>query len=157
MIDDWAEELIGASGLLPQVSPLTWLARPEELEQAADTLAGLIERGAGSDDLADTVEWLRALAMLARTCMETIKRDGLRWDPDRRAVVGPRGGGRGAPRTSHVLAVVAAWERLGGRTLDAWYSADTLAAIRERLTGLVPAAELTDEKIKRRIQRYTGS
>lgn len=156
---DWTVELIGEDGkpgLLALVAPLQWLRPPEELERTAESLAALLGQGAGPKELADTVEWLRALALLGRDCIEAIEALGLRWSWTDRAIVGPAGDGPGRPRSSHSLAVAAAWEQLGGRALAEWYGAETLAAVRERLRGLVPDSELEDDKLRSRIQRHAA-
>lgn len=155
---DWTEELIGGpeegrywAGLLEVVSPLLWLDRPEELERWADGLEGLAER-TGVDDHAERVEWLRACAELGRSCLESVEDAGLRFDWERRAIIGPKGE-PGRPRSSHTLAVAAAWEQLKDERED-WYGDRTLQRVRDRLEGLLPEDELTDAKLKARIRRH---
>lgn len=157
---DWTEELIGApdgdrpwAGLLELVTPLLWLAPPEEMERAADVLEGLAER-TGVEAHAERAPWLRACAELGRSCLEEVEEAGLRFDWETRSILGPKGR-PGRPRTSRGLAAAAAWEQLREDRGD-WYGAETLAAVRRRLSGLLPDEELTDSRLKARIRRYVN-
>lgn len=135
---------------------LMLLAPPEELDRAADTIEAVVERG--MPELESSMTLLRRLAATSRMYVGHVEALGLRWDWDERVMLSPKGGRRGPPKKSHTWLVGFAWEALGGRSLGEgeWYGKDTLAAIRQDLTGLMPPERLTDDKIKATLQRYVS-
>ena len=123
---------------------------PDELRRAAELVES---HGWGRAGRAIS-ERLRVSASMAANALAQLERHGIEYDRETRMFRLPAAGGRGpGPRLMTAL-VGAAWEELGGRRLPAWYAGDVLGAIRTRLASFLDAEELTDTRLKRRLQAY---
>lgn len=132
-------------GLAARVKVLREYGDPEALERAGEALE------ATSDPLLQkTAEYVRGRALDARHALNLIESVGYEFDFERRVLTIPTGEPGRRPHLASE-AVGAAFEELGGR---AGYDRETLAAIRKRLSDLFASEELTDAKIKRRLQGY---
>lgn len=120
---------------------------PERLE---NLVADLRDRGGLELMSGDGGESLEELARTAWTALRHLEENGVEWDPEREVATVPNGRAGRNPKLV-VDEVGAAREQVPG---DGYTDRETLAAIRERLEGLLPPEELTDAKIKRRVQVF---
>lgn len=137
-------------GLAAEARLLREIGHPDPLLEAAAVLDGITSTGDPS--IPQAAERLRALANLSALCLQTIKEVGLVFDPDTREVKIPRDG-RGPREKLVTILTKAAWDELERTSKDPWLDAGTFEAVRARLADLLPADELTDARIKARLQR----
>lgn len=109
----------------------------------------LVERGA-PELMREGGDRLEELADTAFGALRHLEQNGVAFDFERNVATVPNGKPGRNPQIM-VEAVGAALEQTVGR-----YATDreTLATIRDRLEGLLAPEELTDEKIKSRLQQY---